>query len=109
MAKRRRRKPVFQNWQWKVTRYGIATHSNDYSIKADRLRQTREVDGCECYDWPLHMATKSEWVLKTEFNEAFLKAMDYHHGGYDEAMYERTLKAIRQQTAALFAPREVQT
>lgn len=104
---RRRKRPVFQNEQWKVTRYGLATRSNDYSIEADWLNAMREVDGLKCYDVMLHMAEKREWVIKSWFNEAFVEAMKFHHGGYDEEMYERTLKAIRAQTAAWFAPREI--
>ena len=95
---RPRKKPVFQNPQWKVTRYGMeAQRPESYSIEANRLPQTRNVSGRECYDWPLHMAEKREWVCRPWFNEVFVEAMKFHHGGYDRAMYERTLAAIREQ------------
>ena len=80
MSIRKHHKTLFKNEQWKVTRYGMATRSNDYELRADWLPETREVGGQRCYDVMLHMAEKREWVMKKSFNEAFLEAMIYHHG-----------------------------
>jgi hypothetical protein len=105
---RKRKRPIFQNWQWQVTHWGIeACKPESYSIKADQLTATREVDGELCYDVPLHMLTKREWVIMDWFKEAFLKGMKYHHGGHDPEMFNRTLKTIRAQKAALLGQSEV--
>lgn len=87
----------YSNWQWRITRRGLATHSADYFIEKARLPHTREYNGAVIYVWPLHMAEKAEWCIGREFNSAFEAAMRIHFRSIDSEMFSRTLSAICHQ------------
>lgn len=93
----------FKNKQWAVTGYGIEelkSGEGAYRIEADGLVKRRL--GEECYDWPLHMASK-RWVDVEAFLEAFDKALYVHTGRYGEPpsfhLSHRTAGRARQTAA----------
>ena len=65
---------LWQGRQWAATEYGIQARDGSYAIAADRLSETREVEGEQLPDWPLHMAEKA-WVNIDDFCTAFLVAL----------------------------------
>lgn len=63
------RRVYFINQNWAVTEHGIESLAVvRYEIPADRIGELR--DGCDAYDWPLHLAEKT-WVALHDFLEAF--------------------------------------
>jgi hypothetical protein len=96
---------MFENWQWRVTDYGIeairGAQSDSiegvtptYEIEAKRLLETTERGNEELYDWLVHMAEKT-WVDIAAFTEAFEKALaihaDKYEGQVDPKMLQRSI------------------
>jgi hypothetical protein len=102
----RRTSAIFQNAQWQVTRYGIASRRSDapcrYLIDAEHLLQTDSYDGQELYDWPVYV-TQKPWVKPELFLEAFKAAINAHEGQYegkvDSALLRASLDEARRRAA----------
>lgn len=82
---------LYQNHQWKVTKYGLETKkpASPYHFEAERLSELTERSGETLYDWPIHMAEKN-WVDLKEFIDAFKKALGFHGYGIDHEMMAAT-------------------
>lgn len=67
---------MFRNKEWAVTRYGLKRiiHAG-YEISKIRLGDDVSHGG-----WPMHMADKI-WDIEL-FNEAWLKALEFHKGSF---------------------------
>jgi hypothetical protein len=91
----------YSNWQWRVTRKGLATHSHGYFIDRARLPEMRDYRGRQVYSWPVHLAEHREWCIPAEFNSAFEAAMKIHFGGINPEIFERTLSAVRDRRREL--------
>jgi hypothetical protein len=85
---------LYENHQWKVTKYGIESLSPDchYEVEAERLAEVTERDGATLYDWLLHMTEKT-WVDSEACIAAFEKAMEIHAGRYTPALEREMLAA----------------
>ncbi len=91
---------MFKNFQWAVTKSGMATVKPEarYECHAKRLTETTDRMNGTFYDWPVHMAEKT-WVDVEAFNEAFEQALEFHKGRYsppvDRKMLEASFKEAR--------------
>ena len=76
-----RRYAIFQNDQWRVTKFGLVSRSPGapcrYQIDAEHLLQVES----RLYGWPLYVVQKP-WVRPDQFLEAFKVAIDAHEGRY---------------------------
>lgn len=82
----------FSNSQWNVTPDGLECAG--YFIDKARLRETR--DGL--YEWPCQVCTKN-WVDFDGFVAAFEAALEFHLGGYDDALMRATIVKCRRRIA----------
>ncbi|WP_156373702.1 hypothetical protein [Rhizobium sp. Leaf386] len=87
---------LFENNQWRVTetRLQTAPGTMQYEIDAHRLLETTPRGAKTYYFWPVHMAEKL-WVDYSDFQNAFIKAIDLLNGKYegklDSEMLEESL------------------
>jgi len=102
-----RRNALFQNDQWQVTKFGLASRRPGapyrYQIDAERLLQIER----QLYWWPLYLLQKP-WVKPDQFLEAFKVAIDAHEGRYPgkvdlallRASFDEAMHLTKRQRAA---------
>ncbi|HTV31102.1 MAG TPA: hypothetical protein VMF32_25435 [Xanthobacteraceae bacterium] len=87
---------LYRGRQWRITRRYLETlDGRTYYIDKSGLLVLGDRGDGPVYDWPVHLAEKTEWLDLEDFLTAFRRAIDLYGLRFDATIWARTVAEAR--------------